>query len=68
MTEPEEFTSLKGTTIPRKISVEYISFSVHVDYSQNSEFIEAVKAHAFRDVDVAKRQGQAEKSFWQEDR
>jgi len=44
MTEPEEFTSLKGTTIPRKISVEYISFSAHVDYSQNSEFIEAVKA------------------------
>jgi hypothetical protein len=44
MTEPEEFTSLKGATIPRKISVEYISFSAHVDYSQNSEFIEAVKA------------------------
>lgn len=44
MTEPEDFVSLKGTTIPRKISVEYISFSAHVDYSQNSEFIEAVKA------------------------
>lgn len=44
MTEPEDFTSLKGTTIPRKISVEYISFSAHVDYSQNSEFIESVKA------------------------
>lgn len=44
MTEPEEFTSLKGATIPRKISVDYISFSAHVDYSQNSEFIESVKA------------------------
>ncbi|KIK09790.1 hypothetical protein K443DRAFT_671113 [Laccaria amethystina LaAM-08-1] len=44
MTEPEEFTSLKGTTIPRKISVDYVSFSAHVDYSQNSEFIELVKA------------------------
>ncbi|KAG5642485.1 endoribonuclease ysh1 [Asterophora parasitica] len=44
MTEPEDFISLKGATIPRKISVEYISFSAHVDYSQNSEFIEAVKA------------------------
>jgi cleavage and polyadenylation specificity factor subunit 3 len=44
MTEPEDFVTLKGTTIPRKISVEYISFSAHVDYSQNSEFIEAVKA------------------------
>lgn len=44
MNEPEEFVTLKGNTIPRKISVEYISFSAHVDYSQNSEFIEAVKA------------------------
>ncbi|KAF8658235.1 hypothetical protein AX16_002012 [Volvariella volvacea WC 439] len=44
MNEPEEFVSLKGTTIPRRISVDYISFSAHVDYSQNSEFIESVKA------------------------
>lgn len=36
--------SLKGAPIQRKISVEYISFSAHVDYAQNSEFIEAVKA------------------------
>jgi cleavage and polyadenylation specificity factor subunit 3 len=44
MTEPEEFTSLKGVTIPRRISVDEISFSAHVDYAQNSEFIEQVKA------------------------
>jgi Cft2 family RNA processing exonuclease len=44
MTEPEEFESTKGGMIPRKISVAYISFSAHVDYSQNSEFIELVKA------------------------
>ena len=44
MTEPEEFTSLKGATIPRRISVDEISFSAHVDYAQNSEFIEQVKA------------------------
>lgn len=44
MTEPEEITSLKGHSIPRKISVDYISFSAHVDYSQNSEFIEQVRA------------------------
>lgn len=44
MTEPEEIMSLKGHSIPRKISVDYISFSAHVDYSQNSEFIEQVKA------------------------
>ncbi|KAF8893375.1 Metallo-hydrolase/oxidoreductase [Infundibulicybe gibba] len=37
MTEPEDFVSLKGVTIPRKISCP-------VDYSQNSEFIELVKA------------------------
>ncbi|KAH0589660.1 Endoribonuclease YSH1 [Termitomyces sp. J132] len=44
MNEPEDFIGLKGNTISRKISVDYISFSAHVDYSQNSEFIEAVKA------------------------
>lgn len=44
MTEPEEFTSLKGNTIPRRISVDEISFSAHVDYAQNAEFIEQVKA------------------------
>ena len=30
--------------IPRKLSVDEISFGAHVDYSQNSEFIEAVHA------------------------
>ncbi|KAJ7578455.1 beta-lactamase-like protein [Mycena floridula] len=45
MTEPEEIESFRGGgMIPRKISVDYISFSAHVDYSQNSEFIEAIKA------------------------
>jgi cleavage and polyadenylation specificity factor subunit 3 len=44
MTEPDEFTTLKGATIPRRISIDEISFSAHVDYAQNSEFIEQVKA------------------------
>lgn len=44
MTEPDEIIGLKGNTIPRKISVDYLSFSAHVDYTQNSEFIELVKA------------------------
>ena len=44
MTEPDEIIGLKGNTIPRKLSVDYISFSAHVDYAQNSEFIELVKA------------------------
>ncbi|KAH9855161.1 mRNA 3'-end-processing protein YSH1 [Lenzites betulinus] len=43
LTEPEEITTTKGNTIPRKISVDYMSFSAHVDYSQNSEFMELVK-------------------------
>ncbi|KAI9442109.1 beta-lactamase-like protein [Lactarius indigo] len=44
MNEPEEVTGVKGNTIPRKLSVDYISFSAHVDYSQNSEFIDMIKA------------------------
>jgi len=43
MNEPDEFESVKGGMIPRKISVDYISFSAHVDFSQNSEFIELAK-------------------------
>lgn len=51
MNEPEEITSLKGNPIPRRLSVDYISFSAHVDYSQNSEFIEQVKAqHVVRNL------------------
>jgi len=44
MNEPDEIIGMKGNTIPRKISVNYISFSAHVDYSQNSEFIDLIKA------------------------
>lgn len=44
LNEPEEIQSLKGNMIPRRLSVDYISFSAHVDYAQNSEFIEQVKA------------------------
>ncbi|GJJ07702.1 endoribonuclease ysh1 [Clathrus columnatus] len=41
---PEEVISLKGIPIPRRLSVNYIPFSAHVDYAQNSEFIEQVNA------------------------
>jgi Cft2 family RNA processing exonuclease len=44
MNEPDEIVGMKGNTIPRKLSVDYISFSAHVDYSQNSEFIDLIKA------------------------
>ncbi len=52
MNEPEEIMGVKGGTIPRKLSVDYISFSAHVDYSQNSEFIDMIKApHIVRSSD-----------------
>lgn len=44
MNEPEEIEGVKGNTIPRRLSVDYISFSAHVDGPQNIEFIEQVKA------------------------
>ncbi|CAG8606078.1 7206_t:CDS:10, partial [Ambispora gerdemannii] len=44
MTEPAEITSISGAKIPRRLSVEYISFSAHVDYTQNSQFIDEVNA------------------------
>jgi cleavage and polyadenylation specificity factor subunit 3 len=50
--EPEEFTSLKGTIIQRRISVEAVSFSAHVDFSQNSEFIEQVGAQHVVSSDI----------------
>ncbi|EJD03061.1 Metallo-hydrolase/oxidoreductase [Fomitiporia mediterranea MF3/22] len=42
--EPQEIPSVKGDSIPRRLSVDYISFSAHVDGPQNIEFIEQVKA------------------------
>lgn len=35
---------MNGQKIPRRLSVDYISFSAHVDYAQNSRFIDEVKA------------------------
>lgn len=44
LTEPLEIPSITNPdiTIPRRINVEEISFAAHVDYEQNSEFIELV--------------------------
>ncbi|KAH8929232.1 Metallo-hydrolase/oxidoreductase [Atractiella rhizophila] len=42
LNEPDEITGLKGQRIPRRLSIEYISFSAHVDYSQNAKFIDEV--------------------------
>ncbi|CAG8723662.1 11430_t:CDS:10, partial [Acaulospora morrowiae] len=44
MNEPPEITSLSGAKIPLRMEVDYISFSAHVDYTQNSKFIDEIKA------------------------
>ncbi|KAL8281150.1 hypothetical protein RQP46_006508 [Phenoliferia psychrophenolica] len=43
MNEPTEIQALQGgAKISRRLSVDYISFSAHVDYTQNSKFIDEV--------------------------
>ncbi|CAG8436318.1 3039_t:CDS:10 [Diversispora eburnea] len=44
MNEPSEISSLSGAKIPLRMEVDYISFSAHVDYTQNSKFIDEIKA------------------------
>ncbi|WVQ83623.1 endoribonuclease YSH1 [Cryptococcus sp. DSM 104549] len=42
--EPDHIESLKGGNIPRRLTVKEISFGAHVDYSQNSKFIQEIGA------------------------
>lgn len=44
LNEPSEVPSLDGRKIPLRCSVDYISFSAHVDYTDNAAFIDEVKA------------------------
>lgn len=44
LNDPDEIIALSGQKIPRRMSVDYISFSAHVDYAQNSKFIDEIKA------------------------
>jgi cleavage and polyadenylation specificity factor subunit 3 len=44
MNEPSDFQAMDGRKVPLKMSVDYISFSAHVDFTQNSKFIDDVKA------------------------
>ncbi|KAI8093638.1 beta-lactamase-like protein [Halteromyces radiatus] len=44
MNEPDDFTAMDGRKLPLKMSVDYISFSAHVDFTQNAKFIDDVKA------------------------
>ncbi|WFC95264.1 endoribonuclease ysh1 [Malassezia brasiliensis] len=44
LSDPDEIIAMNGQRIPRRLSVDYISFSAHVDYTQNSHFIDEVRA------------------------
>eukprot|EP00612_Vaucheria_litorea_P000458 CAMPEP_0171457986 /NCGR_PEP_ID=MMETSP0945-20130129/3841_1 /TAXON_ID=109269 /ORGANISM="Vaucheria litorea, Strain CCMP2940" /LENGTH=665 /DNA_ID=CAMNT_0011983695 /DNA_START=110 /DNA_END=2105 /DNA_ORIENTATION=- len=41
LTSPEDITGLDGRNRPLRCSVEYISFSAHVDFVENKRFMEA---------------------------
>lgn len=43
LTEPKEITAMSGATIPFAMSVDYFSFSAHVDFVQNSDFIDHLR-------------------------
>ena len=43
LTEPEYIQSMNGGKIPLHMSVTYISFSAHADYTETSEFIDLIR-------------------------
>lgn len=48
MNEPDEIESMRGEKLKLRCSVDYISFSAHVDFIQNSQFIaECNPEHVF---------------------
>lgn len=44
LSEPSEIQTMNGQKVPRRMTIEEISFAAHVDYAQNSSFIESVNA------------------------
>ncbi|KAI9295557.1 Metallo-hydrolase/oxidoreductase [Neoconidiobolus thromboides FSU 785] len=44
LSSPAKVPSMRGGKLPLKMEVEYISFSAHVDFNQNSKFIDLVAA------------------------
>lgn len=44
MSEPDHIEALRGGSIPRRMTVKEISFGAHVDYAQNSKFIQEIGA------------------------
>ena len=45
LSEPKEIESIKGGMLKLNMSIEYISFSAHVDYTQNIQFIDECRPH-----------------------
>jgi cleavage and polyadenylation specificity factor subunit 3 len=43
MSEPQTITTMSGLKVPLKMSIHYVSFSAHADYSETSSFIDALK-------------------------
>lgn len=48
LTEPDQIPSYQNPdkSVPRRLNIEEISFAAHVDYEQNSKFIEQVDAQS----------------------
>ena len=44
LTEPEYIQTMNGGKMPLNMSVTYISFSAHADYTETSEFVDLIKA------------------------
>lgn len=44
LSDPPEISALSGAKLPLNMSVAYISFSAHVDFLQNSQFIDEIQA------------------------
>ncbi len=44
LSQPAEIPAISGPPLPLRMSVDYISFSAHVDFRENSEFIDQVGA------------------------
>ncbi|PVU89408.1 hypothetical protein BB561_005371 [Smittium simulii] len=42
LSEPTEVLTQQGVKISRRMSINYISFSAHVDFTQNSQFIDEI--------------------------
>ena len=54
LSEPKEIKSSRGIMLKLNMSIEYISFSAHVDYLQNSQFIEEASLRIYSLYEIEK--------------